>query len=56
VVYGITTESLQLLVPQRTARVMDGVENILGIAAGAGIYWLALRTLGRQIAHDAPAE
>jgi hypothetical protein len=47
VVYGITTESLQLLVPHRTARVMDGIENILGIAAGSGIYWLVQR-LGSQ--------
>ncbi len=45
VVYGISTESLQLLVPQRTARVMDGIENILGIAAGSLIYWLVLRLL-----------
>ncbi len=52
VVYGITTETLQLLVPHRTARVMDGVENILGIAAGAGIYWLGLRTLGRHLKTD----
>jgi hypothetical protein len=43
VVYGVITESLQLFVPHRTARVMDGTENILGIAAGAGIYWLARR-------------
>jgi len=41
-VYGITTETLQLFVPHRTARVMDAIENILGIAAGAGIYWLIL--------------
>jgi glycopeptide antibiotics resistance protein len=41
VVYGITTESLQLFLPHRTARVMDAIENILGIAAGTGIYWLA---------------
>lgn len=43
VLYGITTETLQLFVPHRTARVMDAIENILGIAAGAGIYWLARR-------------
>jgi len=43
VVYGITTESLQLFVPHRTARVMDGIENILGIAVGSAIYWLLLR-------------
>ena len=43
VLYGITTETLQLFVPHRSARVMDAVENILGIAIGAGIYWLARR-------------
>ena len=43
--YGITTETLQLFVPQRTARVMDGIENILGIAAGSVIYWLLLRLM-----------
>jgi hypothetical protein len=45
VVYGITTESLQLLVLHRTSRVMDGIENILGIAAGSAIYWLMLRLM-----------
>ena len=45
VLYGITTESLQLLVPHRSARVMDGMENILGIALGSGIYWLLLRLM-----------
>jgi hypothetical protein len=43
IVYGITTESLQLFVPQRSARVMDGIENILGIVTGSAIYWLLLR-------------
>jgi VanZ family protein len=41
--YGIATESLQILVPPRTSRVMDGVENCLGILAGAAIYWLLLQ-------------
>jgi hypothetical protein len=45
VVYGISTESLQLLVPHRTARVMDGIEDILGIAIGSGIYALVLRLM-----------
>jgi hypothetical protein len=45
VVYGITTESLQFLVPHRSARVMDGMENILGIVAGSAIYWLLLRLM-----------
>ena len=50
VVYGVTTESLQLLVPHRTARVMDGIENILGIAAGSAIYWLLLRLMQSNLA------
>ena len=45
VVYGITTEALQLLVQHRSARIIDGMENILGIAAGSGIYWLLLRLM-----------
>jgi hypothetical protein len=45
VAYGVTTESLQLLVPHRTARAMDAVENILGIAVGSAIYWLLLRLM-----------
>ena len=45
VVYGVTTESLQLLVPCRTARVMDGIENILGIVAGSLLYWAVVRLL-----------
>ena len=44
-VYGITTESLQLFIPHRTARVMDAIENILGIATGSAIYWLLLRLM-----------
>jgi hypothetical protein len=51
VVYGITTESLQLLVPHRTARVMDGIENILGIAAGSGIYWFVQRLMQHRFMH-----
>jgi hypothetical protein len=43
VVYGVATESLQLFVPHRTARVMDGIENILGIAVGSVMYCLLLR-------------
>ena len=45
VAYGITTETLQLFVSHRTSRVMDGMENILGIAVGSGIYWLLLRSM-----------
>jgi hypothetical protein len=41
-VYGIATEFLQIVVPQRSARVMDGFEDVLGIAIGVGIYWIIL--------------
>jgi hypothetical protein len=43
VVYGIATESLQLLIPPRTAQVADGIENMLGIVVGSLVYWLVLR-------------
>jgi uncharacterized membrane protein YccC len=55
VVYGVATESLQLLVPGRTARVMDGVENILGIAAGSLAYWLVLRLMQPYLKHSLAA-
>jgi hypothetical protein len=42
VAYGIATEFLQPLFPPRTFEVMDGIEDILGIAAGSLIYWLML--------------
>jgi VanZ family protein len=54
-VYGITTESLQLFVPHRSARVMDGIENILGIAAGSVIYWLLLRLMQPFLKRDLAA-
>jgi hypothetical protein len=41
-VYGIATEFLQIVVPQRSARVMDGFEDVLGITIGVGIYWIIL--------------
>jgi hypothetical protein len=44
-VYGVVTESLQLLVPHRSARVMDGIENILGITTGIAVYWLVQRLM-----------
>jgi len=53
--YGITTESLQLFVPNRTARVMDGIENILGIALGSAIYLLVLRLMRTFLKLDVPA-
>ena len=38
--YGVCTETLQIFVPHRSARVMDAVENILGIAIASSVYWL----------------
>lgn len=51
-IYGIATEALQLLVPHRTSQVIDGVENLLGIALGAIIYWLVWRSKGKAIDKD----
>lgn len=55
IVYGVTTESLQLLVPCRSARVMDGIENILGIAAGSLLYWLVVRLVQLCLKLNLPA-
>jgi hypothetical protein len=30
---------------------MDGIENILGIAAGSGVYWLVQRLMQHQFMH-----
>jgi hypothetical protein len=46
--YGIATELLQLLVPRRTGRMTDAIEDILGIVIGSGIYWLVWQVKGRK--------
>jgi hypothetical protein len=56
VLYGVTTETLQIFVPHRTARIMDGVENILGVAAGSGIYLLVLWLAQPRMKLKLPAE
>jgi len=53
-VYGIATESLQALVPARAVELRDFTENTLGIAAGTGIYWLALRLMRQRHAEPRP--
>jgi hypothetical protein len=53
-IYGVVTETLQLVVPPRTPRVMDGLENLLGIAIGTGIYWAVWRL--RNERKSAPVE
>jgi hypothetical protein len=52
--YGITTESLQWFVPSRAVELLDYTENILGVAAGTGIYWLAHRLIQQRRAAPAP--
>jgi VanZ family protein len=53
--YGILTESMQNFVPHRSPQVIDAVENILGVAAGAGIYWIVLRLASSFVKRDLAA-
>ena len=39
--YATATELLQSLVPRRTVEPRDLIENLLGLAAGAIIWWIA---------------
>ncbi len=43
--YGLVTESLQVFVPSRSVDWLDYLENMLGVAGGTGIYWLARRLI-----------
>ena len=43
--YSIATESLQALVPQRTAALKDYVGNVFGIVVGAALYRLVHRAV-----------
>ena len=52
--YGIITESLQWLVSSRAVQLLDYTENILGIAAGTGIYWLAHRLVQQRCVVETP--
>lgn len=52
--YGITTESLQWFVPSRVVQPLDYTENILGIVAGTGMYWLAHRLTEQRRAAKKP--
>jgi glycopeptide antibiotics resistance protein len=51
-IYGITTETLQFLVPHRTAQIIDAIENISGIALGTAAYWMALWWMNPQLANE----
>ncbi len=48
--YGVTAESLQWFVPSRAVELLDYTENVLGVAAGTGICWLAHRFVGHRAA------
>ncbi|HID77955.1 MAG TPA: hypothetical protein EYP56_18410 [Planctomycetaceae bacterium] len=46
--YGLATEALQWLVPQRSVELLDAAENLLGLLAGTLIALGALRLGGRS--------
>jgi len=52
--YGITTEFLQWFVPSRAVELLDCTENILGVAVGTEISWLAHRLIERRRAAPTP--
>jgi VanZ family protein len=39
-VYGIATDVLQSFVPSRAFEMSDCIENMLGVLAGTGAYWM----------------
>jgi len=41
VAYAVGTEALQALIPLRSAELADLLENLLGLAVGAAIWWIA---------------
>jgi VanZ family protein len=43
--YAVATELLQGLVPHRTVELLDLVENLLGLLAGAAIGWALAKSL-----------
>ena len=54
VLYAMATESLQAFVPPRTVELLDYTENILGVVAGSGVYWLAGRVARRRCVEPRP--
>ncbi len=52
--YGVVIESLQVFVPSRSVELLDYLENMLGVAVGTGIYWLARRLI--QSSSTSPSE
>jgi VanZ family protein len=54
VAYAILTETLQSLVPERTTELRDFAENLLGVAAAAGVAWLLTRDSRRTATRSEP--
>jgi hypothetical protein len=57
VAYATATELLQAFVPPRTVDLADLSENLLGVAAGTVIFWVAHGRFhaGRACRHETPA-
>jgi len=49
--YGVVIESLQWFNPPRTVELKDYANNLLGIALGTSLYWLAWRLSRRSRRH-----
>lgn len=47
--YGLVVESLQWFFPPRTVELRDYLENLLGVAVGAGLWWLLARAVFRPL-------
>lgn len=43
VLYAVAAETLQIVVPDRTVELLDYLENLAGLAVGAGFWWLVQR-------------
>jgi hypothetical protein len=48
ITYAVATEGLQWFVPLRTVELPDLVENLLGLAAGTAIWWIAQKKRGKD--------
>ena len=51
VAHALVMETLQSLVPGRTVELLDFVENLVGLAAGTGIWWF-LQKKGKKTEHS----
>ena len=47
-VYAVVIEGLQWFVPARSVELLDVIENLLGLAVGTAIWWIAQRRTGED--------